>query len=182
MEIIIAKGECQKYVFFPQNNGTYTRKFIVEEGAVFRGGAIAIWSDMDLKLSVFITGDHAQGSLDLLGIARDGASLSLDGIGQAAPWCQDVKLRIDQNNILIWEGARVKAKPVLIVATDSIEWGHSCRIHRISSEARYYLESHGIDATSAEGMLLSAEITRIGDLLGTQWEQLKEEILLKLQR
>jgi hypothetical protein len=41
-EIRITKESCQKYLLFPEKDGVYTRRFIVEDGAVFRGAAIAI--------------------------------------------------------------------------------------------------------------------------------------------
>ena len=47
--------------------------------------------------------------------------IELDGIGKATTGCENVKLRVDQTNILLGSGAKVKGRPVLEVATDSIE-------------------------------------------------------------
>ena len=88
-----------------------------------------------------------------------------------------MKLRVDQNNILLGEGARVRGRPVLEVATDSIEGGHSCCIHRISSDSVFYLASHGIDPSTAEGMLIEGEIRKITDLLEEGGEEVKERVL-----
>jgi Fe-S cluster assembly scaffold protein SufB len=131
-------------------------------------------------MSVFIEWSGAEGSLLILWLAQSGSNITLDWVGKAAPWCQDVKLRIDQTNILLGNNAKVKGRPVLEVATDSIEWGHSCRIHRISWEALFYLESHGIDSQTAEGMLLEAEIHRCTDLLEERGDEVKGEVLEKL--
>ena len=35
-EIRITKSSCQKYLLLPETDGFYTRKFILEEGAIFR--------------------------------------------------------------------------------------------------------------------------------------------------
>lgn len=91
-----------------------------------------------------------------------------------------MKLRIDQTNILLGTNARVKGRPVLEVATDSIEGGHSCRIHRISGDSLFYLQSHGIDVSTAEGMLLEAEIDRHVSIIGEVGEGVKEEILERI--
>jgi Fe-S cluster assembly scaffold protein SufB len=181
-QITIRKGECLKYLFYPSKNGKYIRNFIVEEGAIFRGSAIALGSDMTVEMSVFLEWSDSEASLQLLGLAKSDASITLDGVGKASSWCQNIRLRVDQTNILLWENARVKWRPVLEVATDSIEGGHSCRIHRISGDALFYLESHGLDRTTAEGMLLEAEIYRHIVLMGENLESLKQEILQKISQ
>lgn len=76
---------------------------------------------MVLELTVSIEGSHADGSLDLLALARDGSNIEIDGIGRVRPGSSEVKLRVDQNNILLGEGSRVRGRPVLEVATNSIE-------------------------------------------------------------
>ena len=40
---------------------------------------------MVLELSVSIEGSRADGSLDLLALARDGANIEIDGIGKVTP-------------------------------------------------------------------------------------------------
>ena len=157
------------------------RRFTIEEGAVFRGAGIALWANMVLEMSVNIEWSESEASLQLLGLATSWSMIELDGIGKATTGCENVKLRVDQTNILLGSGAKVKGRPVLEVATDSIEWWHSCRIHRISGDALFYLQSHGIDASTAEGMLLEAEIHRCTDLLGEEGEWVKEEVIAKLK-
>jgi Fe-S cluster assembly scaffold protein SufB len=179
-EIRVMKWECQKYLLFPNVDGIYERRFIVEEWAIFRWAGIALWANMALKMTVSIEWSDAEGSLLILGLAQSDTEITLDGVGRASPGCENVKLRVDQTNILLGNGAKVKGRPVLEVSTDSIEWGHSCRIHRISGDALFYLESHGIDTQTAEGMLLEAEIHRCTDLLEETWEDMKREVLEKL--
>ena len=180
-EIRVQKWECLKYLLYPVQDGRYIRSFIIEEGAVFCGAGIALWADMVLEMSVSIEWSCSEASVKLLGLATSGSRIELDGVGQVSVGCQDVKLRVDQTNILLGSWAKLKGRPVLEVATDSIEWGHSCRIHRISWEALFYLESHGIDASTAEGMLLTAEIHKCTDLLSEEGEGVKREILERLK-
>ena len=180
-EIRVRKWECLKYLLFPVQDGRYIRSFIVEEGAVFCWAGIALWADMVLEMSVYIEWSRSEASVRLLGLATSESRIELDGVGRVSVGCQDVKLRVDQTNILLGSWAKVKGRPVLEVATDSIEWGHSCRIHRISGEALFYLESHGIDSQTAEGMLLTAEIHKCTDLLSEEGEGVKWEILERLK-
>ena len=173
----IGKNECQKYVFIPENDGIYERHFILREGSIFRGGAIVLWANMVLKMYVSIEWSSAEGSLQLLGLAKSWSNIEIDGVGRVLPGAQNVKLRIDQTNILLGIGARVRWKPVLEVETDSVEWGHSCKVHRISWDNLFYLESHGIDAKTAEWILLEGEIRKHMNIVDRENEVYIEKIL-----
>ncbi len=179
-EIRIGKWEELSYLLFPKNEGKYSIHFFLEEWSTLHGAGIATWANMVLEMSVFVEWSETDASLQLLGLATDHSIIELDGIGNVSAWCENVKLRIDQSNILLGNGAKVKGRPVLEVATDSIEWGHSCRIHRISGEALFYLETRGIDASTAEWMLLEAEIKRHISVIGKKWEGVKEEVLERI--
>ncbi len=180
--IRIGKWVTLKYLLIPENEGKYVRQFTLEEGAIFRGAGVVPWANMVLEMSVSIEGSRVDASLQLLALATEGVTIEIDGIGRASSGCENVKLRVDQTNILLGSWARVKGRPVLEVATDSIEWGHSCRIHRISGESLFYLQSHGIDAATAEGMLLEAEIMRHVAVMNNEADKLKGEILGRIMK
>ncbi|GAB0175251.1 MAG: hypothetical protein HHAS10_11300 [Candidatus Altimarinota bacterium] len=176
----IGKNECQKYLFVPEVEGVYERHFCLEEGAVFRGGAIVLGANMVLKMFVSIQGSNSEASLQLLGLAKGGSNIEIDGIGIVKNGCEGVKLRVDQTNILLGKGAKVRGRPVLEVGTDSIEGGHSCKVHEISGEKLFYLESHGIDTKTAEQMLLEGEIMNHLMIISTDYENIRTNILGRL--
>lgn len=176
----IGKSECQKYMFIPENDGVYERHFHISEWAVFRGGAIVLWANMVLKMYVSIEWSSAEASLELLWLAKSWSHIEIDGVGTVLTGSENVKLRVDQTNILLWEGARVRWRPVLEVGTDSIEWGHSCKIHQISGENLFYLESHGIDGKTAEWILLEGEVRRHVNIVDKENELVVASILQRL--
>jgi Fe-S cluster assembly scaffold protein SufB len=55
---------------------------------------------------------------------------------------------------------QIKVNLDSIQGTDDIEWGHSCRIHRLGGESLFYLTSRGLEISDAETLLLSGEIMR----------------------
>jgi hypothetical protein len=63
---------------------------------------------MVLEMSVFVEGSDTDASLQILGLATDGSTIELDGVGKVAMGCERVKLRVDQTNILLGNGAKVK--------------------------------------------------------------------------
>lgn len=176
----IGKNECQKYLFVPEVEGVYERHFCLEEWAVFRWGAIVLWANMVLKMFVSIQWSNSEASLQLLWLAKWWSNIEIDGIWIVKNGCEWVKLRVDQTNILLGKGAKVRGRPVLEVGTDSIEWWHSCKVHEISGEKLFYLESHGIDTKTAEQMLLEWEIMNHLMIISTDYENIRTNILWRL--
>lgn len=178
--IDIASWVTVSYLFVPRNDGNYVRNFSIRENAKFTGGWVFLWTNMVQEMSVNILWDNTSATLSLLSLIQDNTKIEVDGIGKVSPGCQNVYLRVDQVNILLGEKSIVRGRPVLEVATDSITGWHSCKIHKISGDAFFYLQSHGIDASTAEGMLLSAEVRKHTNIIGEEGEEIGEALLNSL--
>jgi SUF system FeS cluster assembly, SufBD len=165
-----------QYLIVPEKSGNHTRVFHIQSGATFIGAGVYYHTDMVQKMSVIIDGKNVHADMKLLTLLKDNTKVSIDGIGRVEKWSERIYLRVDQTNILLGENISVRGRPVLEIETDSIEWGHSNRTHRISGEALFYLQSHGIDASTAEGMLLSAEVERHVGVIGEKWQSIIESI------
>ncbi len=87
-------------------------------------------------------------------------NISIEGIAKVTAPYHNISTRVDQTNILIGTGARIRGVPRLEIATDDIEGGHSCRIHRLGGEALFYLTTRGLSEQNAETLLLNSEILR----------------------
>ncbi len=174
--ITVSPGITLQYLLVPQTSTQNTRIFHIGSGATYIGAGVYYHADMVQKMSVIVHGQDVKASLSLLSLLRDHAKISVDGIGRVEQGSERIHLRVDQTNILLGTDISVRGRPVLEIETDSIEGGHSNRTHRISGEALYYLQSHGIDASTAEGMLLSAEIMRHVGVIGERGEEVGERV------
>ncbi len=168
------------YLFLPRENGNYTRTFFLVDGCQFQGAAILYRTDIESQMTIHGEGADIQANLSILALAQSHARLSMSGVGTIASGSTNITLRVDQTNILLGESAIVRGMPVLNVGTDSIEGGHSCRVHRIAGEALFYLQSHGLDAKTAEGMLLESEIRRHVEVMTPESEPFVQSILQTL--
>jgi len=139
-----------QYLLLPSVATQNTRTFHIQSDATFIGAGVYYHADMVQKLSVILDGKNISADLKLLTLLRDNARISVDGIGRVEKGSEDIHLRVDQTNILLGKNISIQGRPVLEIETDSIEGGHSNRTHRISGEALFYLQSHGIDASTAE--------------------------------
>ncbi len=151
--------KCNYFLLSKENHVT-KRQVFLKSKSIFKGSWIYIWSDMVSQMTVNIHGSDTEASFSLLALATENSKIKIDGIGQVEMGSKNITLRVDQTNILLWKNTIVQGKPVLEIATDSINGWHSCKVHRISWEALFYLESHGIDKKTAEWMLLDAEIRK----------------------
>jgi len=166
VRIHVSSGVILHYVGLFDTNGSYTREFILEEDAVFGGGVVVYGSDVSYQATTRIVWDSVTSRLQILGLAGDGARLDIRGSSIVDAPYRHTETRVDQNNIFLGEGGSIRGMPVLEIATDDIEWGHSCRIHRISAESLFYLQSHGLDATTAEWLLIEAELRKHTSVIG----------------
>lgn len=142
-----------------EENASYHRHITIAKDSIFHGTSIIIDS-LDLQIISEITGDNAKSNLDILALATDNIQISVEGVAKVANPYRQVFTRVDQTNILIWKGSRVRWVPKLEINTDDIEGGHSCRIHRLGGESLFYLTSRGLTEKNAETLLLNSEILR----------------------
>lgn len=59
-------------------------------------------------------------------------------------------------NILLSPNASVNTKPQLEIFADDVKCSHGCTIGQLDNESMFYMRSRGIDATSAQALLIQA--------------------------
>ena len=65
---------------------------------------------------------------------------------------------MNNKNLLVDPGAKAVSKPILNINTKEIECSHGCTTSKIPEEEIYYLESLGLDKTSAKAMIANGHI------------------------
>lgn len=123
-------------------------------------GTGVILDNSNIEIITEICGDNAHSILDILALATSGSNISVEGVARVDSPFRQVSTRVDQTNILIGHGARVRWVPRLEIATEDIEGGHSCKMHRLGGDVLFYLTSRGLTAEHAEAMLLNSEILK----------------------
>jgi Fe-S cluster assembly protein SufD len=77
----------------------------------------------------------------------------------------------------------VSGLPILQIATDDVEGGHSCKIHRIGGDELFYLESRGLPHATAEQLLLDGEICRHLETVSSEYRQsICQELHMMIQK
>ena len=99
---------------------SYYRHIAIGANTTFTGTGV-LMDQVDIEIITEICGDSARSTLDLLALATDDARISVEGVARVASPYRQVSTRVDQTNILIGTGARVRGVPRLEIATDDIE-------------------------------------------------------------
>ena len=162
VDIDIATWIEVNYCFIGKKNEekvSHSRHITISKDSTFHGTCIII-DNTDIQIISEIVGDNTKSNLNILALATNSTVISVEGVAKVASPYRQVFTRVDQTNILIWKGSRVRWVPRLEINTDDIEGGHSCRIHRLGGESLFYLTSRGLSEKNAETLLLNSEILR----------------------
>lgn len=164
VDIVIAPGIEVEYCLVPmtwslEGTPTYTRQIHIGAGTVFHGSGICMHS-ASCQITTDIVGDNVVSTLDILTLVLDGVDISVEWVAKVDAPYRHISTRVDQTNILIGTGGRVRGVPRLEIATDDIEGGHSCKMHRLWGDVLFYLQSRGLSSSNAESLLLNSEILK----------------------
>lgn len=177
--IEIGKNITAHYTIL-SSTGKKHRHIKTSDNSNFLGKGV-IAENSDVTVISEVVGDSVEAFLDILAIAKTDANISVEGVVRVTKPYRKINTRVDQVNILIGERSVVRGVPKLEVATNDIEGGHSCKIHRLHGDALFYLESHGLETENAESLLLNSEILKHLDTLPEDMRIEKcEEIQKKL--
>ena len=184
VDISIAEWVEISYAYISPNIKTakQSRHIKIWQNSHFTGTGIMMW-ESDIEIITEICGDHATATLEVLALATDKANISVEGVALVDSPYRHVSTRVDQTNILIGSGTRVRWVPRLEIATEDIEGWHSCKIHRLGGDTIFYLTSRGLTTEHAEALLLNSEILRhLRTIDETEREHICYEIHQYLQK
>jgi len=97
------------------------------------------------------------------GILGDAARGVFNGLVMVQKDAQQTNAEQSNKNLLLSRDARVDTKPQLEIYADDVRCGHGATVGELDSDARFYLQSRGIDREEAAQMLIhafAAEVTQ----------------------
>ena len=129
--------------------------------------------------------NSTQNYTDILSFAWENGEVKLDWILQINSALREVKGRLDEENIFLWESGKISGIPTLLVETNDVEASHSCKMEKISDEKLFYLRSRWVEKENAMRMMIEAKIKNLYKCLEMYdsefYEELLERILEKIK-
>jgi len=91
---------------------------------------------------------------------------------------------LKKENIFLWKNAKIFSSPVLLIKTNDVKVGHSCKVEKVSDRDLFYIMSRWISRERSVYMIMQAKIINLFKYLHTVdskfHDKLIENILEKI--
>ncbi|MEK4146688.1 Fe-S cluster assembly protein SufD [Robertmurraya sp. FSL W8-0741] len=99
-------------------------------------------------------GKHSEGYILKHGVMKDKASSIFNGIGKIEHGATKSNAEQESRVLMLSEGARGDANPILLIDEDDVTAGHAASVGRVDPLQLYYLMSRGISKMEAERLII----------------------------
>ena len=112
--------------------------------------------------------------INVIAIASDNASITLDGNLHIEKNVRDVEARLYEETLLIWEAKYISLIPWLRVDSPDVIASHWAKIQRISPERLFYMQSRWLSEDKAINMIINSYTEQIIEKLQLDDQQKSE--------
>jgi Fe-S cluster assembly protein SufD len=99
-------------------------------------------------------GKHSEGFILTHGVMKDNASSIFNGIGKIEHGATKSNAEQESRVLMLSEGARGDANPILLIDEDDVTAGHAASVGRVDPIQLFYLMSRGISKAEAERLVI----------------------------
>lgn len=161
IDIEVWKNSKLKYFAFYDNSWDFSKNIVSKkDNSDIIINTLYLVKDIKLRSKIYwwIFANNCKMYLNLLSFAMSNWDLEVDGIFEIWKSLDNNKWFLDEENIFIWDNAKIKALPKLFVESNDIEAGHACKMERISDEKLFYLRSRWVEKKNALTIMVEAKI------------------------
>lgn len=137
-------------------------------------------SHMDNAVHIEHNTTHGVSYCNYKGIATDKAHGVFSGLITIHRHAQNSQAHLNNKNLLLSAGAQIDTKPVLEIYADQVQASHGSAVSQLDPEHLFYLQTRGIDASSARDILNYAFLNeRIATIAAEPIRAYFNQLLLK---
>jgi len=126
---------------------------------------------MDMRTMQIHKSGRTNSDLLFKGAVQDKAHTIYQGMRQVAREAQSIDAFQPHKNLVVNEGARADSIPGLEICADDVKCSHGATVGHINPEEIYYLQSRGIDTTSARKMIIAGFFEEVIDRIDDEISQ-----------
>ncbi len=93
------------------------------------------------------------------GVAWDSSSVELSGLAKIEKAAPGSVSRVECRALVLGEGARARADPLLEILNNDVDCSHSASVHELDREKVFYLQTRGLSREEAEKFIVDAFLT-----------------------
>ena len=105
-----------------------------------------------------ISSSNSKSDIEIVSLLKSNSTIDLDAYIKINSWLSKVEASLKQENIFIWEKAKVRWIPGLLVSSNDVKASHSMKAEKINLEKIFYLRSRWIDKKKAISMIIESYI------------------------
>ncbi len=109
-----------------------------------------------ITLDAHISASQVQLSIHLIAIQNKESQIQMQGGVTVGKGVHQVETHLLEEAILLDGAKYTTLQPVLNIASPDVKASHGAKIHRISSEKLFYLQSKGLNPQNAENIILES--------------------------
>jgi len=136
--------------------------------------------NVKLKINTNFKVNNTKVWINVIALASDNASISLDGNLHIESGIKNVNAKLYEETLLLWNAKYISLIPWLRVDSPDVKASHWAKIQRISPERLFYMQSRGLSSDKAINMIINSYSEQIVDKLWLD-EKWKEEFYSMLQ-
>ncbi|MTT30686.1 Fe-S cluster assembly protein SufD [Terrilactibacillus sp. BCM23-1] len=175
-----------EWAFGQMNDGNTVSENVTEligEGAVSHTKAVSIGrGDQKQSFDNYIVhiGTNTESNILIHGVQKDQAKAIFNGRTKIEHGASKSNGDQTQRVLMLSEGARGDANPILLIDEDDVMAGHAASVGRIDPVQLYYLMSRGISRTEAERLIIHGFLEPVVEQL--QIESVKAQLTAAIER
>ncbi|MCP4524060.1 MAG: SufD family Fe-S cluster assembly protein [Candidatus Gracilibacteria bacterium] len=164
-KIVLEQGSQLEYFSLFSVTGDYS-KHIITQGEKSKSDIHSfILAGPEENITAKVVGEvgsnNSKIDTDIVSIVETDGKVDLDGIIQINENLEKTEGYLDEINIFLGERGSIRGFPTLLVRSNDVQAGHSCKIEKISDEKLFYLRSRGMKKEDALYMMLVSYIESI---------------------
>ena len=121
--------------------------------------------NVKLSLKANIQANNSKTTINIIALAHDNSTVSLNGNLHIQQWIKKVEAALYEEALLLWNAKYISLIPWLRVDSPDVVASHWAKIHRISPERLFYMQSRGLSMDKAIAMIINSYSQWISDKL-----------------
>ena len=121
--------------------------------------------NVKLSMNANIQANNSKTTIHIIALAHDDSSITLHWNLHIQQWIKKVEAALYEEALLLWNAKYISLIPWLRVDSPDVVASHWAKIHRISPERLFYMQSRGLSMDKAIAMIVNSYSQRISDKL-----------------
>ena len=163
-KIFAWKQSRVNYFSYFKKNFSYLKHFVTcwEKSQIYVASFI-FSKNNEIKANIIweIDSNKSKININIICLASNNALIDLDWQIQINEWLKEIEGYLIEDNVFLWDKAKIRALPTLLVRSNDAKASHACRIEKIDKDRLFYLRSRGIWKDNALFMVIESYIVKI---------------------